>query len=120
MTLNRSTVVDNKFQDILTELGELHRIKDSFYSSDVPLSNFRPANAWNIPPWVGAMLRLNDKLSRIQNMYRNNLIHYESYESIEDNLKDLAVYSIIALQLYRESLVSTVEESSETAFRRNM
>lgn len=88
------------FEMILDEMRDLHRKKSADYGSgEDPLANIRASERFGIPAWVGAVIRGNDKMSRIISFVMKGKLENES---IEDSLMDLAVYSMIALQLYRE------------------
>ena len=89
-----------RFHTILVELAELHDRKQADYGrgSD-PFANIRASHEFGIEPWVGAMLRLNDKVTRVKSMILNGRL---ANESLEDSLRDIAVYSIIALVLWEE------------------
>jgi hypothetical protein len=54
-----------------------------------------------IEPWKGVVVRLGDKYSRLCNFAKKGKFEVKD-ESVEDTLKDLAVYGILALILYRE------------------
>lgn len=94
------------FQAIVDSIVAMHDKKSKDYGQDEdPLANVRTAEEYAIPAWVGVQIRLDDKRSRIKKAVRQ-LIAGEtitmSNESLEDSLLDRCVYSIIALQLYRE------------------
>lgn len=92
--------MSDPFVGILAEMKELHDKKSSDYGSDEdPLNNVRASEKFGIPAWVGAILRGYDKIVRIQAFVRKGKLESES---VEDSLLDLAVYSVIALQMYRE------------------
>jgi len=91
---------DQKFDSLLREIAALHDKKAQDYGSyDDPLANVRASLGFGIPPWLGAVLRLNDKVVRIQSFARKGIL---ANESLEDSILDIAVYALIALQLYRE------------------
>jgi len=92
-----------RFHQILKELGELHDKKQQDYGrGDDPLSNVRASEEWGIPAWVGAMIRLNDKVRRLQSLaLKGSLVN----ESAEDSLQDIACYAIIALVLREQEVV---------------
>jgi hypothetical protein len=82
---------DARFHELLRQIGELHDKKQRDYGADEdPFANVRASQEWGVEPWVGALVRLNDK-GELAN------------ESAEDSMMDIAVYSLIALILYRES-----------------
>lgn len=89
-----------EFHNILREMGELHDRKQKDYGTDSdPFKNVRNSQDFGIDPWIGCMVRANDKMKRIQSFAQKGTL---ANESVEDSLLDLAVYSIIALVLYRE------------------
>jgi hypothetical protein len=90
-----------RFHEILKELGDLHDRKQADYGREGdPFANVRASEDFGVSPWIGAMIRANDKVRRIQTYAkRGSLVN----ESLEDSLRDLAVYSIIALLLLEET-----------------
>lgn len=89
-----------RFHEILAGLAELHDRKQADYGrSGDPFANVRASERWGVPPWVGAMIRANDKVARLQSLIENGRL---VNESVEDSLRDLAVYAVIALVLYEE------------------
>lgn len=99
-TLRIEGEYDRTFENVLKELKELHNKKQQDYGRDKdPLFNLRASAQFGIEPWVGTMVRAGDKLHRIAKFVSSgNLLN----EGVEDSLRDLAVYAILALQLYRE------------------
>jgi len=92
--------LSQRFHEILDELGELHDRKQQDYGvENDPFANVRSSEAFGIPGWVGAALRGNDKMKRIQAFALKGAL---ANESLEDSLRDLAVYAIIALVLLEE------------------
>lgn len=91
------------FFDLCDQLKEMHRRKSSDYgcpSGTDPLANIRNgAKFVGIPDWKGAMVRLSDKVTRLATY---NVTGTLQNESLEDNLFDLASYSLLALLLHRE------------------
>lgn len=85
---------------ILDEMRELHIRKAADYGRGAdPFANVRASAEFGIPAWVGVMVRAGDKLHRIKSLIVNGSL---KNESVEDSLKDLAAYSLIALVLLRE------------------
>jgi len=81
-------------------LGTLHDRKQRDYGKDDdPFANVRASSEWGMPEWVGAMLRLTDKVRRLQALRANGRL---ANESAEDSMRDIAVYAIIALVLFEE------------------
>ena len=90
-----------RFHDILRELGTLHDMKQRDYGKpDDPFANVRASEEWGLAPWVGAMVRLTDKVRRLQALARTGAL---VNEAAEDSFRDIAVYAVIALVLYEES-----------------
>ena len=91
------------FFDLCDALKEMHRRKSSDYgcpSGTDPLANIRNgAKFVGIPSWKAAMVRLSDKVTRLATF---NVTGRLENESLEDNLFDLASYSLLALLLHRE------------------
>jgi hypothetical protein len=92
-----------EFFDLCDALKEMHRRKSRDYgcpSGEDPLANIRNgAKFVGIPSWKGAMVRLSDKVTRLA---AYNATGRLENESLEDNLLDLASYSLLALLLHRE------------------
>jgi hypothetical protein len=91
------------FFDLCDALKEMHGRKSRDYgcpSGEDPLANIRNgAKFVGIPSWKGAMVRLSDKVTRLA---AYNATGRLENESLEDNLFDLASYSLLALLLHRE------------------
>ena len=86
--------------EVLGELRALHDRKQSDYGkSHDPFANVRASEDFGIAGWIGALIRANDKMRRLQKAASGGTL---ANESVEDSLQDLAVYTIIALVLYRD------------------
>ena len=95
----------SSFTDILAEVQAMHDKKSKDYGRAVdPYANVRASDAFGIPGWVGALIRQNDKMRRLQKFAQDG---YLANESVEDSLLDNIVYGIIALALYREERDAT-------------
>jgi hypothetical protein len=89
------------FYGLLEELGNLHALKNQDYGREHdPYANVRGSQEWGVQPWVGAMVRANDKMKRLQKAAQGGTL---ANEGVEDSLLDLAVYAMIGLILYREA-----------------
>jgi hypothetical protein len=89
-----------RFHQLLDEIGELHDRKQADYGTpEDPFANVRATEKWGMPAWVGAMMRANDKVHRLQSLIKNGSLQNEP---VEDSLRDIAVYSLIALVLWEE------------------
>ena len=91
---------DPRFKDVLWTVAQLHARKQADYGSDGdPFANVRASGDFGVAPWIGALVRLNDKVTRLKNFASK---HTLANESAEDSMLDIAVYAMIALILYRE------------------
>lgn len=90
-----------KFHALLKEAGELHDKKQADYGRDHdPFANVRSSYEWGVDSWVGAMIRLNDKVKRLQTLSKKGGL---ANEAAIDSFMDIAVYALIARVLYEES-----------------
>ena len=89
------------FQELLKELGDLHDKKQADYGKDGdPFANVRASAEFGVAPWIGALIRLNDKVHRLQRFAMRGTL---ANESAADSMRDIAIYSMIALLLYKEA-----------------
>ena len=93
--------LSNRFHEILAEIGKLHDKKQADYGRPTdPFANVRGSQEWGVDPWVGAMVRANDKLKRLQKVAQGGDL---ANEGVMDSFQDLAVYAIIAQVLWEEA-----------------
>jgi hypothetical protein len=89
-----------RFHGLLREIGELHDRKQADYGrGDDPFANVRASEEWNVDGWIGAMVRLNDKVRRLQSLSTKGSL---ANESAFDSLQDIAVYALIAYVLLEQ------------------
>jgi hypothetical protein len=89
-----------RFHEIVSSLSALHDKKQADYGSDTdPFANLRASAEMGITPAIGVVLRMNDKMTRIKQFTRRGSLENES---VEDSLRDIAVYAVIALVLLEE------------------
>lgn len=90
----------DRFDEILQEMSTLHNRKGQDYGGvNDPYANVRASQEFGVDPWVGALIRLNDKITRLKSFIRNgNLVN----ESVIDSITDIAVYAVIMRVLYDE------------------
>lgn len=101
-----------RFHAELRELGNLHDSKQADYGRpEDPFANVRASEEFGISPWIGCMIRANDKIRRIQTHAKGSTLRNEG---VEDSLRDLAVYSLIALVLYMEEHEGEEDTTSST------
>ena len=90
----------SKFEQVLQRLHAFHFKKQQDYGTDGdPYANVRQSEDFGIASWLGAIVRLNDKITRIKSFAQRGEL---ANESLEDSLQDIAVYAIIAMILYEE------------------
>src|SRR5580692_2218579 len=94
--------VDKKFRAKLLNDIKLYLRKGHDYGKDEdPLSNVRSADEWGVRPWIGVMIRLTDKIRRLQMLAKKGKL---KNESAMDSLRDIRVYSALAEILLEEEL----------------
>ncbi len=88
-------------------------MKDSKYLDDILMElkvtmvrkhqDYGPFNIARAPGGAmnGLIVRMHDKMARLEHLTFNNKSNTPNYESIEDTLKDLANYAIIGLMVQR-------------------
>lgn len=90
-----------EFEAVVKEVLDMHRRKGADYGTkDDFFANVSASANWGIEPWVGAMMRVSDKVARLQSAAKGSTLQNEG---IEDSLLDIATYSIIAVCLFRRS-----------------
>ena len=90
------------FYKLLDEIREIHSNKNHDYSGEGdPFRNFKLSENMNVPAWKGCLIRISDKFSRLCSFAKKEEFKVKD-ENIEDTLKDMAVYSLICIILYRE------------------
>ena len=90
------------FYKLLEKMAKMHNAKNHDYArDDDPLSNLRACKSLGIQPFVGVMVRLQDKWDRIISFITKGELKVKS-ESVKDTLMDNAVYSLLAIILLEE------------------
>ena len=99
-TRENTTGYVDRFDEVLAEMSALHSKKGADYGgTNDPYANVRASAEFGIAPWVGALVRLNDKITRLKSFLRRGKLENES---VEDSIQDIAVYAIIMRILYDE------------------
>ena len=92
-----------EFDDVLDELKMLHDAKNHDYATEEnPYKNLEGVSRIGIEPWRGIVIRLMDKFERVEQYCTNGELAIKS-EGMEDTFKDIAVYSTLAMILFRKS-----------------
>ena len=91
-----------RFYEILEQMKELHSRKNHDYAgTSDPLKNLRACERLELKPFMGVMVRLQDKWSRLEEFVKSGSLMVKN-ESVIDTLLDNAVYSVLAIILYEE------------------
>ena len=94
---------NREFDDALDELKMLHDAKNHDYATaENPYKNLEGVARIGIEPWRGIVIRLMDKFERVEQFCTNGELAIKS-EGMEDTFKDIAVYSTLAMILFRKS-----------------
>ena len=76
-----------------------------------PYANFRRSELFGVPAWLGVIIRMTDKLSRIQSITNAAGVSQVKSELLVDTIADLINYSRILGGLIFEDLGRTPEDS---------
>ena len=94
---------NREFDDALDELKMLHDAKNHDYATaENPYKNLEGVSRIGIEPWRGIVIRLMDKFERVEQYCMNGELAIKS-EGMEDTFKDIAVYSTLAMILFRKA-----------------
>ena len=105
------------FYKLLDQMAELHSRKNHDYAgTSDPLKNLRACTRLELDPFIGVMVRLQDKWSRIEEFVKSKTLLVKN-ESVEDTLMDNAVYSLLAIILLREQKKSNALEIDGPRFK---
>jgi len=90
------------FEIILKEVQAMHDKKSRDYGRPGdPYFNIRGSEDFGIDSWIGAVMRANDKMRRLQLAASGGTL---SNEGVEDSLLDMITYLTIALDEYRNKV----------------
>jgi hypothetical protein len=93
---------DNTALDILDNMQAVYEAKDSDYSATgLPMGNLRKCEDAGIDAWRGCLVRIGDKMSRLENFLKEKEYLVIS-EKAEDTVLDLANYAILMSCLIEE------------------
>lgn len=93
-------MTQERFDAVLAEMAALHAKKNADYgTNEDPFANVRATEDFGLPAWLGAVMRANDKMSRLKAFAQKGVLQNEP---VEDSLIDLANYAVIGLCLWRE------------------
>ena len=108
-----------RFYETLKAMADLHSRKNHDYAgTSDPLKNLRACERLELSPFLGVMVRLQDKWSRLEEFVKSGKLMVKG-ESVKDTLMDNAVYSILAIILYEEQekvdRTAQLEEDTDVA-----
>ena len=89
-----------EFRAIIEEMVYIHEKKNHDYSGGDYLSDLIASRRMGITPWKNALLRMQQKMGRMESFAKQGEFKV-SDEKFEDSCKDLAVYSLLMLMLYK-------------------
>ena len=93
---------NKEFTEVLDELIVLHNMKIKDYATaENPYKNLEGVSRIGIEPWRGIVISLMDKFERVEQFCRSGELAIKS-EGLEDTFKDIAVYSTLAMILFRK------------------
>ena len=88
--------------DILDNMQSVYEAKDNDYSATgLPMGNLRKCEDAGIDAWRGCLVRIGDKMSRLENFLKEKEYLVIS-EKAEDTVIDLANYAILMCCLIEE------------------
>lgn len=92
-----------RFTELLAEIKALHEAKNADYSNDKDaLLCFQTSEQIGIPAYKGCLVRMGDKYNRACQLAKKEANVKD--ETIKDTLMDLAVYSLLCIELYESRL----------------
>ena len=91
-----------EFYNELMTIADIHARKNADYCGERdPLANLKLCMMMNVDPFIGCLVRIGDKFSRLCSFAQTGYLEVKD-ESIIDTLRDLAVYSLLAVVLFKE------------------
>lgn len=94
------------FHELLEKMRDIHDRKNADYGDGNPLGNFLEAERFGVSPFIGVLIRLSDKYTRIKSLCkRKNMEGAAKEEAIEDTLLDLANYALLAIVILKEGRI---------------
>ena len=84
------------FHKLLEEVKEMHDKKNADYGGADPLQNLKGCVRMGDHPTKGIALRLQDKMSRIENYFLQGSL---KNESVRDSFLDMGIYALLAVTI---------------------
>lgn len=97
---------DEEFKNLLKEMWGIRQAKREDYNvkaddNFLQIENFKMAELFGVPSYVGILIRISDKFTRLASFVRKGFNAVKD-ESVEDTLLDLANYSLLCIIEYRK------------------
>ncbi len=100
------------FYLLLEQMADLHSRKNHDYAgTSDPLKNLRACTRLDLAPFMGVMVRLQDKWSRLEEFTKSGKLLVKD-ESVIDTLLDNAVYSLLGIILLKEQKAKQAEHNA--------
>lgn len=91
-----------RYGEIINEIKELHDKKNADYAGEEDsLANLRMCETMGVSAFVGVVIRLCDKFSRLMRFCKTRELQVKD-ESIKDTLKDIVNYALFAIIFLEE------------------
>lgn len=99
-----NNTLGNLFADLMDSAVEILFKKNNDYSyGDDPYSNFRGSSIFHVEPEIGILLRMSDKMKRVETFVNSNNLKVKE-ESVIDACIDLINYSVLLAGLLNERI----------------
>lgn len=93
---------DKTMTQLIMGLITLQLNKGHDYSGDEDIfANLRSCRSLGVAPWVGVMIRISDKVSRLSSFAKAGILKVKD-ESVMDTFMDLANYALLGLRMFKE------------------
>lgn len=93
--------VEPRFAAKIREIIAVRQEKGEDYGDDGDTyANIHASAEFGVLPWLAAIVRLNDNVTRIKSFVRKGNL---KNDPIEDSFRDIAVYSLIAWIMFEEA-----------------
>ena len=103
-----------RFNELIAEIKQLHEAKNADYSNDKDaLQCFQTSENIGIAAWKGCLVRMGDKYNRICSLAKKGEASVKD-ETVKDTLMDLAVYSLLCIELYENKKADFKSEKKES------
>lgn len=86
------------FKELTEKMNKIYEAKNSDYGN-----NFYSSERLGIKSWVGTLIRIQDKVARLENFAKKGTLKVDN-EKVEDTLLDLSCYSLLCLIEYEKNI----------------